>query len=203
MKSSAGAALPFELPPSSCSFRVCSSSTLRDKLLMSSMKLWNCFKSSSGPKLILQRIGRISIATKSASATEPTTFITFKAAIITAGSFVLMTRISGTIFSCMVYLSRALDEDVFLFSSPLSPSSSPLSFFPPQSITNARRPRTLIARLFVLLKTVAITGNNSFLIVLKSRTGRTTGKLRRAASTIECVGHSIAAIMTGSISKRC
>ena len=202
MKSSAGAAVLLEPPPSSCNFLVCSSSTLRDKLLIRSMKLWNCFRLRSGPKLMLQRMGRISIATKSASATEPTTFITLKAAIMTAGSFVLMTLISGTIFSCIVYLSKALDEDVFLFSSPLSPSSSPLSLVPPQSITNARRPRTLIARLFVLLKTAAITGKSSFLIVLKSSTGSTTGKLRRAASTIECVGHSIAANMTGSISDR-
>lgn len=150
---------------------------------------------------MLQRMGRISIATNSASATEPTTLSTFRAAIITAGSFVLITLMSGTIFSCIVYLSKALEDDVFLFSRPLSPSSSPLSFVPPQSITKARSPRTLMARLFVLLKTAAMTGNSSFFIVLKSSTGSTTGRLRRAASTIECVGHSIAAIMTGSMSE--
>lgn len=57
-----------------------------------------------------------------------------------------------------------------------------------------------MARLFVRLKTMATTGNSSFLIVLKSRTGSTTAKLLNAASTIVGVGHSMAAIITGSTS---
>lgn len=42
-KSSLGAAtLPFDGPDSSCNLLACSSSTLRERLLMSSMKDWNC-----------------------------------------------------------------------------------------------------------------------------------------------------------------
>lgn len=178
MKSSLGVVV---VPPSSCSLRVCSSSTRRERLLINSMKDWNCLRFRRGPRLILQRIGKRSMATKSASATPPTIRSTSKAATMTAGSFVLIALIRGTIFSCIVYLSRALDDEVLL--TPLRPSSSP--FVPPQRMTKARRPRTLMARLFVLLKTVAITGKSSFLMVLKSRTGKTTGRLRRAASTIE------------------
>jgi hypothetical protein len=44
------------------------------------------------------------------------------------------------------------------------------------------------------------TGNSSFLIVLKSRTGSTTAKLLSAASTIDGVGHSMAARITGRTS---
>jgi hypothetical protein len=43
---------------------------------------------------------------------------------------------------------------------------------------------TLIPRLLVLLKTDAMTGKSSFLIVEKSRTGSMVGKLRNEASTI-------------------
>lgn len=170
---------------------------------MSVMKSWNCFSSSSGPRLMLHSTGRISKATKSASAASPTMRSTFSAAIMTAGSFVLMALIIGTIFSCIVYLSRAVDEDDLLFfssMSPLRPSSAAASSEPPQRITKACNPRTLIARLFVLLNTAATIGNSSLLIVVKSRAGRTTGKLRNPASTIECVGHSIAANTTGKIS---
>ena len=201
MKSSLAAVVVEVLPDSSWSFRVCSSSTLLERERISSMNAWNCLSSSRGPRLIDQRMGRISMATKSASATSPTIRRTRRPATITAGSLVLITRISGTIFSCMVYLSNALEEDVFLLElKPLSPSSPPPSLEPPQSTTNACRPRTLIAKLFVLLNTLATTGKSSFLMVLKSRIGRMAGILLNAASTIECVGHSIAAMIIGNIS---
>lgn len=207
MKSSLGVDVDADVPfvtASSCNFLVCSSSTLRESDLMRVIKLWNCFRSSSGPRLMFHRIGKISMATKSASAVSPTTRNTSWAAIMTAGSFVFMALMSGTIFSCMVYLSKALDDDVFLFLSGVSPSrpSSPelASFEPPQSMTNARQPRTLIARLFVLLNTLAITGNSSFLIVLKSSTGKTTGSPRKAASTKEGVEDSMAARRIGRTS---
>lgn len=121
---------------------------------------------------------------------------------MTAGSFVLMTLMSGTIFSCMVYLSKAVDEDEGLRSgpSPSRPLLSLVSELPPQRITKACSPRTLMARLVVLLNTWATVGNRSFLIVLKSRTGSTTGKLRRPASTTEWVGAAIAAATTGNMS---
>ncbi len=188
----------------SCSFFVCSSSTLRDSDLISCMNCWNCLRSSSGPRLMFQRIGRISIATNSASALSPTTRRTSRAAIITAGSFVFMALMRGTIFSCIVYLSRALDEEVFLFLSGANPSrpSSPelASLEPPQSMTKARQPRTLIARLFVLLKTRAIMGNSSFLMVLKSRTGSTSGNPLNATSTSDGVEDSMAEKNIGRMS---
>lgn len=139
IKSSLMAVDPLMEPESSCNFLVCSSSTLRDSVLMRSMKDWNCLRLRSGPKLMLHRIGRISMATKSASAVCPTTYIRSRAAIMTAGSFVLMPLTKGTIFSCMVYLSRALDDDVFLVpSKPLRPASSALeSLEPPQRTTKA------------------------------------------------------------------
>lgn len=139
---------------------------------------------------MLQSSGSISSATKSPSATLPTTFRTFRAAIMTAGSLVLMALIRGMIFSCMVNLSRAV-EDVAFFCSVASPSkpSSPLPA-PPQSVTKASKPRTLMARLLVLLKIVAMTGKSSPLMVLKSNTGRTTGKLVRAALIRDGVGDS-------------
>lgn len=70
MKSSAGpaAAEPLVAPASSCNFFDCSSSTFRDSVLMRSMKDWNCLRLSNGPRLILQRMGRISMAMKSQSA---------------------------------------------------------------------------------------------------------------------------------------
>lgn len=49
---------------------------------MRSMKDWNWFRSSNGPRLILHKTGRMSIATKSVSAIPPTTRKTFKAATI-------------------------------------------------------------------------------------------------------------------------
>ena len=68
---------------------------------------------------------------------------TFNAAIPTAGSFVLIARIKGTIFSCIVYLSKAL-EVAFCFVLLEIPSSPSLlaagSAVPPQRITNASRP---------------------------------------------------------------
>lgn len=205
-KSSLEPAVPaLACPDSSCSFLVCSSSTRRESFLMSSMNVWNCFRSSNGPRLMLHRIGSISMATKSASADSPTMRRTLSAANMTAGSFVLMALTRGTILSCMVYLSSALDEDVFfLFSTrPLSPSSADaVSVEPPHRMTKACRPRTLMARLFVRLKTVATTGKSSFLMVLKSRTGRMDGSVRSAASTMECVGHSTAARTTGRISDK-
>lgn len=70
MKSSAGpaAAEPLVAPASSCNFFVCSSSTFRDSDLMRSIKDWNCLRLSNGPRLMLQRIGRISMAMNSQSA---------------------------------------------------------------------------------------------------------------------------------------
>lgn len=67
-------------------------------------------------------------------------------------------------------------------------------------MTNACRPRTLIARLLVLLNMVATTGNSSFLMVLKSSTGRIVGSPRSAASTIEGVDDCNATKMMGRIS---
>jgi hypothetical protein len=46
-----------------------------------------------------------------------------------------------------------------------------------------------------------MTGKRSFLIVEKSRTGSMIGRLRNAASTMLCVGDSIARVMIGRISK--
>lgn len=169
---------------------------------MRSMKAWNCLRSSNGPRLMPHRIGRTSIATNSSSATPPTCRRTFKAAMATAGSFVLIPLIRGMIFSCIVYLSREV-ELLFLlaFIIPSSPSLLALeSGEPPQRITNASRPRTFMPRLLVLLKTEAITGKTSFLIVEKSSTGRITGKLRREASTMLCVGDSMARKIMGRIS---
>lgn len=151
---------------------------------------------------MLHKIGRISIATNSSSATRPTWRSTFKAAMATAGSLVLIPFIKGMIFSCIVYLSSDV-ELLFLlaFTIPSRPSSFEAeSEEPPQRITNASRPRTLIPRLLVLLKTEAMTGNRSFLMVEKSSTGRITGKLRREASTILWVGDSMASRIMGRIS---
>ena len=202
MKSSLSVFDPW-VPDSSCNFLVCSTSTLDDRLFIKSMKAWNCFKSSSGPKLILHRTGRISMATKSASAIVPTWRRTLSAAIATAGSLVFIALMSGTIFSCIVYLSRAVEELVFLVFAmiPSRPSLLPAgSFEPPQSITNASRPRTLIPRLLVFVNTEAMTGKSSFFIVEKSSTGKIAGRLRNEASTMLCVGDSIAKCIMGSIS---
>lgn len=205
MKSSLLEAVPPLVAADSCwSFSVCSSSTLLERVLINSMNDWNCLRSSKGPRLMFQRIGRMSTATKSASATSPTTLRTFRAATITAGSFVLIALIRGTIFSCMVYLSSTLEDDVFFFSLPIPsrPSAAPDgSLLPPHRKTNACRPRTLMARLLVLLKTVAMTGKSSFLMVLKSSTDRTIGRLRMATSTIAGVGLSTAVTTMGNTSE--
>lgn len=156
---------------------------------MSSINCWNCFKFRRGPRLMLHRTGRMSMATKSASAACPTTRRTLRAAIMTAGSFVLMALINGMIFSCMVYLSNAVEDDVFLLAKPFKPSSA-MSLDPPQRMTKACRPLTLMAKLLVLLKMDATTGNNSFLIVLKSSTGKIVGNDRNAASTSDGVADS-------------
>lgn len=191
------------LPPSSFSFFVCSTSTRVDKVLMSSMNSRNCCKFKRGPRLILHRIGRTSMARYSVSTTLPICRRTFRAARMTAGSFVLIARISGTIFSWIVYLSRAL-AGVFFLDSTAIPSKPSLlasaSELPPASMTKASRPLTLIARLLVLLKTEAMTGNSSFLMVLKSSTGRTVGKDLRPASTSGGVGDSMARMMMGRTS---
>jgi hypothetical protein len=154
---------------------------------------------------MLHRIGNMSIATKSASATPPTWRITLRAAIATAGSFVLIPLIKGMIFSCIVYLSRAEDELfllALLFMTPSRPSLLDAgSVEAPQRIANASKPRTLIPRLLVLVKTEAITGNSSFLMVEKSRTGRMIGRLLSDASTILWVGDSIARCIIGRISR--
>ena len=95
-------------------------------------------------------------------------------------------------------------ELLFLLMLCVIPSSPSLldagSFEPPQRVTKASNPRTLIARLLVLLNTLAMMGNSSFLIVEKSSTGRMTGRLRKEASTIVWVGDSMARIIMGSIS---
>lgn len=152
---------------------------------------------------MLQRIGRTSIATNSESTIPPTCRRTLSAAIATAGSFVLIARISGTIFSCIVYLSKAVDELFLLafeFITPSSPSLLADESLPPQSITNASKPRTLIPKLLVLLNTEAMIGNNSFFMVEKSITGSITGKHLNEASTMLCVGDSIARCMMGRMS---
>jgi len=202
MKSSLLFVCPFE-PARSCSFRDCSDSTRAERLLMSSMKAWNCCRLSRGPRLMLHNTGRTSIATKSASTTVPTCRRTLRDANATAGSLVLIPLMRGTIFSCIVYLSRAVDELCFFafVAIPSRPSLPPgASLLPPHSTTKASSPRTLIPRLLVLLKTAAITGNSSFFIVEKSMTGSILGRLLSAASTILCVGDSMARWMIGRMS---
>lgn len=203
MKSSLrGACEPRLVPMSSWRALVCSASTREERLLIRSMKDWNCFRSRRGPRAMVQSIGKIFPATNSRSATAPTRFKTFRAATITAGSFVLIALISGTIFSCIVYLSNALELVAFAWvvAMPFRSSSPEPSGEPPQSITNASNPRTLIPRLLVLLKTVAMTGKSSFLMVLKSRIGNAIGKLLRAESTSACVGDSMEMWIIGRIS---
>lgn len=104
----------------------------------------------------------------------------------------------------MVYLSKIDDLGVFagctapLRSSPNPPESS---LEAPQRMAKASRLRTLIARLLVRLKVLAIGGNTSFLTVLKSRTGRTAGRHLMAASTKEWVGESRPSRIRGRMSK--
>jgi len=52
----------------SCSLRVCSASIRAERDLIKDMKAWNCERLSRGPKDMAQRIGRTSMARKSASA---------------------------------------------------------------------------------------------------------------------------------------
>lgn len=196
-----------DLDVSSWSFRDCSFSIRDDNDLIKVMNSWNCCKFSNGPRLKLQRIGRTSIARKSESAILPTCLNAFRAAIMTAGSLVLMAFSRGTIFSCIVYLSSTALLEGFtrlLFRSMIPSNPSPADPFsspePPQSIAKASSPRTLIPRLLVLLKTAAISGNNSFLSVEKSRTGSITGSVRRAASMTGCVDDSRPRPMMGSMS---
>jgi hypothetical protein len=202
MKSSVPLTFVPLVPDISWSFLVCSDSTRVERFLMSSMKDWNCCRLSRGPKLMLHKMGRMSMATNSVSAMPPICLRTFKAATATAGSFVFIARISGTIFSCMVYLSSGVDV-VFLVVAAIPSSPSLLaagSLVPPHRMTNASKPRTLIPKLLVLVKTDAITGKSSFFMVEKSRIGRTTGKVRSAASTRACVGDSMDIATIGRIS---
>lgn len=185
------------LPLSSASLLECSCSTLEPRLLISSMNCWNCLRSRSGPNAMAQRSGMISNAMKSVSASVPACLRTLSAASITAGSFVFIPLISGTIFSCMVYLSSTLMADFAFLSwvKPERPSSVGVGgrdADPPQRVTKASRPRTLMPREEVFEKTEAMTGKSSFLMVVKSSTGRTICKERKAASTIEWIGDSIA-----------
>ena len=140
--------------------RVCSDSMRPEVVLMSSMNCVNCAMLSSGPNANAHRMGSTSVARKSASAICPICLNAARAAIMTAGSFVFMAFMSGTIFSWTVYLSRIADL------APDDESSSvSFSLDPPQRITNASRPRTLMARLLVRENTAATTGKSSFLMV--------------------------------------
>lgn len=182
---------------SSCSFLICSVSIFVDSFLIRSMKHLNCCRFRSGPRLKFHRIGRTSVARKSASAIEPTCLKTLRAAIITAGSLVFMALRRGTTFSWTVNLSRAVPEVAGFFGSALSTpesssSSAAASTVPPHRTTRASRPLTLMPRLLVLLTTVPTTGNRSCFTVVKSSTGRTTDKLWSALSTKLCVLDSMA-----------
>ena len=100
------------------------------------------------------------------------------AAIMTAGSFVLIALTSGTTFSCTVYLSKILL--LFFLADAVS--------FPPQSVLRASRPRILIIKLDVLANTVAITGKSSFLMVEKSSFGNMMDRLSSVLSMMADVG---------------
>ena len=189
-----------ELEASSRSLRVCSSSIFCEMALVRSMYSLNCCRLSKGPRLKLQRIGRTSKARKSVSAIWPTCLKTARAAIMTVGSFVLIALRRGTIFSWTVYLSRMALLLVMDFEVEERMVEGGL---PPQRITKASRPRTLMARLLVLLKMVATRGKSSFLMVEKSRTGRMMGSMLRDLSTREWVGDSRARRMMGRISVDC
>lgn len=146
----------------------------------------NCCRLRRGPRLRLQSKGRTSVAMNSVSAIFPISLKTFRAAIMTAGSLVFMPFSNGTIFSCTVYLSRiALLGALTAFPKVLS-----LPGLPPQSTTKASKPRTLIARLLVFVKTAATRGNNSFLMVEKSNTASIVGIQDSDLSTMTCVGES-------------
>lgn len=188
------------------SFLICSCSILEEICLIRSMKDWNCCKLRRGPRLKDHRIGKASKARKSASAILPTCLKSARAAIMTAGSFVFMAFSNGTTFSCTVYLSStallfALEGFVdCIFPSRSSPASGSLSCEPPQRTTKAPKPRTLMPRLLVLLKTAATVGNSSFLMVEKSRIERMIGTQPSDLSTIACVGDSKPRCNIGSIS---
>ena len=61
IKSSLPLALDPLAPPSSCSFLVCSDSTREERLLMRSIKDWNCSRLSKGPRLILHKTVEIRV----------------------------------------------------------------------------------------------------------------------------------------------
>ena len=196
----------FELDKSR-NFLICSVSIFADIFLMRSMNPWNCDRLRRGPRLKLQSMGSTSIARKSVSAIRPTCRITARAAIITAGSFVFIAFRRGTTFSCTVYLSRtALLLCLGFFEPTIAPLKSSLAsasssdVVPPQSTTNASRPRTLMPRLLVLLNTAATMGKTSFLIVEKSKTAITIGRQPRALSTIAWVGDSSPSCRIGTTS---
>ena len=182
------------LEESSLNLRICSCSIFEEAALITPMYCWNCCKLSRGPRLKLQRRGRTSVAKYCESQILPTCLKTFKAAIITAGSFVLTAFRSGTTFSWIVYLSNTtLLCGLEAFGPLVVPSRpSPISLSvefcnPPQSKTNASSPRTFMARLLVLANTDATTGKTSCLIVEKSRTSSIVERQFRDLSTIEWV----------------
>lgn len=179
---------------SDCSFFVCCCSTFEERDFIKSMKRPNCWTLSRGPRLKFHNVGMTSRAMNSVSTIWPTCRNTFKAAIMTAGSFVLMAFSKGTILSWTVYLSRIeVEPDLVCWGLLEAPGKSPSkvegsSFTdPPHKITNASRPRTLMARLLVLLKTAAMGGKTSSFTVEKSRIGSITGRHRIEASTSEWV----------------
>lgn len=113
----------------------------------------------------------------------------------------------GTSFSCIVYLSKMddfMDCDLLVWLTPdrSSPIASLPPMEPPQRTANASRQRTLMARLLVRLKVEAIGGKTSFLTVLKSRTGRITGKHLIAPSAKVCVGESSPRRIRGKMSAK-
>lgn len=186
---------PFWKPPlsaedNSCSFFFCSRSILLEIVLIKAMNCSNCLRSSSGPRAKLHRTGRASKARKSVSAIVPICLNTLKAAIITAGSLVLMAFSDGMSFSCIVYLSRMEDLVALVCfggTTPVRSSSGPdsVSAWPPHNTAKASRQRTLMARLLVRLNVDAIGGKTSFFTVLKSRAGSMTGKHFMALSDRE------------------
>lgn len=151
------------------------------------MNAWNCCRLSRGPSPNVHSIGRTSRATKSESAILPTSLNTSNAAIMTAGSFVLMAFINGTTFSWIVYLSSMAALLCFALAFALRPSRS--SFWalipPPHKVWNASKPLILMPMLLVFAKTEAMTGKSSFLIVEKSSTVRMNGRVLKDASTKE------------------
>ena len=123
-------------------------------------------------------MGRTSIARKSESAILPTCLKTAKAATITAGSLVLMPFRSGTTLSWTVYLSRIALSGTFVPAKLLLGD-------PPHSTLKASSPRTLIARLLVLVNTAATIGKRSFFMVEKSKMARNVAMQERDLSTSE------------------